>query len=188
MEVPLNEVVYFDAITSNPSTGAVSDADSTPTFAVYEEGTDTAIVTGNLTKRTSLTGDYRGTYTASAANGFEVGKWYSVVAAATVNSISGKAVVQNFRCVAAETVAGAQVVDVGYVGGSTASTASRPPASLSSAPTSARRSRSTSPAPDQPHTSKPAFGKFSAPSSPKPPARSRGVSRSSSTSRRRPAR
>jgi hypothetical protein len=123
MEVPLNEVVYFDAITSNPSTGAVSDADSTPTFAVYEEGTDTAIVTGNLTKRTSLTGDYRGTYTASAANGFEVGKWYSVVAAATVNSISGKAVVQNFRCVAAETVAGAQVVDVGYVGGSTASTA-----------------------------------------------------------------
>lgn len=101
MDVPIDEVVYFDVITSHPSTGAVTDADSTPTFAVYEEATDTDIgVGGNLTKRTSLTGNYRGSFTVSEANGFEAGKWYSVIASATVNSISGKAVAHRFRAVA----------------------------------------------------------------------------------------
>lgn len=113
--VPIDEVVYFDVITSNPSTGAASDADSTPTFAVYEEATDTDIgVGGNLTKRTSLTGNYRGSFTASAANGFEAGKWYAVIASATVNSVAGKAVAMRFRCVLAESVAGAPLSDVGY--------------------------------------------------------------------------
>ena len=107
MEIPLDEVVLIDVITSHPTTGAVTDADSTPTFAVYEETTDTDIgVGGNLTKRTSLTGNYRGQFTASAANGFELGKFYSVVASATVNSIAGKCVVRTFRVVAAELVAG----------------------------------------------------------------------------------
>lgn len=107
MNIPLDEVIYFDAITSTPSTGAAVDADSTPTFAVYEESTDTDIgVGGNMTKRTSLTGNYRGTFTLSAANGFEVGRWYSVVASATVGSVAGKAVVKNFRVVAAEVTAG----------------------------------------------------------------------------------
>jgi hypothetical protein len=107
MNIPLDEVMYFDCITSHPSTGAATDADSTPTFAVYEESTDTDIgVGGNLTKRTSLTGNYRGTFTLSAANGFEVGKWYSVIVSATVNAIAGKGVAKNFRVVAAEVTAG----------------------------------------------------------------------------------
>lgn len=107
MNIPLDEVLYFDAITSTPSTGAAVDADSTPTFACYEEGTDTDIgVGGNMTKRTSLTGNYRGTFTLSAANGFEVGKWYSVVVSAVVGGVTGKAVVKNFRLVAAEATAG----------------------------------------------------------------------------------
>jgi len=113
MDVPLSEVVYFDCITSHPTTGAVSDADSTPTFAVFEEATDTDIgVGGNLTKRTSLTGNYRGSFTASAANGFEAGKWYNVIASATVNSIDGKAVVMRFRAVQAENVAGVPTADL----------------------------------------------------------------------------
>ena len=36
--VPIDEVVYFDVTTHNPSTGAISDADSTPTFEVFEDG------------------------------------------------------------------------------------------------------------------------------------------------------
>lgn len=119
MDIPLDEVIYFDCITTHPSTGAATDADSTPTFAVYEEATDTDIgVGGNLTKRTSLTGNYRGTFTASAANGFEVGKWYSIIGSATVNSIAGKAVLRGFRIVLAEAVAGEPKVDVGAWGGS----------------------------------------------------------------------
>lgn len=101
MDISLDDVIHFDVITSNPTTGAAVDADSTPTFAIYEEATDTAIVTGDFTKRTSLTGNYRGTVTLSAANGFEVGKWYNVIASATVGAVAGKAVVMRFAVVAA---------------------------------------------------------------------------------------
>ena len=52
--IPLDEVFHFDVITSSPTTGAATDADSIPTFAVYEESTDTDIgVGGNMTKRLS---------------------------------------------------------------------------------------------------------------------------------------
>ena len=123
MRVPIDEVVTFDCITTHPTTGAVTDADSTPTFEVFEDTTDTDIgVGGNLTKRTSKTGNYRGSFTASAANGFEAGKWYNVVASATVNSIAGKASVMHFMCVPAETVAGVPKVDVSHMAG-TAQTA-----------------------------------------------------------------
>ena len=107
MEIPLDEVVYFDVITSHPVTGAAADADSTPTFEVFEEATDTDIgVGGNLTKRTSKTGNYRGSFTASAANGFELGKFYSIVVSATVGSVAGKTIAKQFRCIAAEDTAG----------------------------------------------------------------------------------
>lgn len=116
MNIPLDEVIYFDAIVTTPSTGAAVDADSTPTFAVYEEETDTDIgVGGNLTKRTSLTGNYRGTFTLSAANGFEVGKWYVVIGSAVVGGVTGKAVLKSFRVVLAEATAGKPIVDASSV-------------------------------------------------------------------------
>jgi len=117
MDIALDEVLHFDAITSNASTGAAADADSTPSWACYEEDTDTAIQSGNFTKRTSLTGNYRASVTLSAANGFEVGKWYSIVASATVNSVAGKGVVKHFRVCAAEAVAGKPKADVDAFGG-----------------------------------------------------------------------
>ncbi len=117
--IPLDEIVYFDAITSDPTTGGATDADSPPTFDVFEEATDTAILDDQvMTKRTSLTGNYRGTFTASIANGFEVGKWYSVIASGTVSGTTGKAVLRSFRVTAAENVAGVPVIDVGYWRGS----------------------------------------------------------------------
>lgn len=107
MRVPIDEVVTFDIVTHNPFTGDVSDADSVPTFAVYEDTTDTDVgVGGNMTKRTSLTGNYRGSFTASAANGFEAGKWYSVIVSATVVSTSAKTVAMHFMAVPAESSAG----------------------------------------------------------------------------------
>jgi hypothetical protein len=106
MDIPLDEVIHIEAISSS-STGAAADADSTPTFAVYEESTDTDIgVGGNMTKRTSLTGDYRASFTASAANGFDVGKWYSVIGSATIGGVATKGVLARFRIVAAEATAG----------------------------------------------------------------------------------
>jgi hypothetical protein len=109
--VPIDEVVHFDVTTHRVDTGAVSDADSAPTFDVFEEATDTPILDDQtMTKRTSLTGDYRGSFTASAANGFEAGKWYSVVVTATVNSVTAKEVAKNFRVAPAESAAGVPLV------------------------------------------------------------------------------
>lgn len=116
MNIPIDDVVHFDVITSNPYTGAAVDADAVPTFAVYEEATDTDIgIGGNMTKRVSLTGNYRGTFTASAANGFEAGKWYAVIVSATVDTIVGKARALHFRCVLAEVTAGVPLVQTNVI-------------------------------------------------------------------------
>ena len=118
MDIPLDEVVHFDAITSHPTTGAVTDADATPTWSIFEEDTDTAILSAqDFTKRTALTGNYRGSATLSTANGFEVGKWYHVIGSATVNAIAGKAVVMRFRVVSAESIVGQPKVDLAALGG-----------------------------------------------------------------------
>lgn len=115
MDIPLDEVIYVEGIASS-STGAAADADSTPTFAVYEEATDTDIgVGGNMTKRTSLTGDYRASFTASAANGFEAGKWYAVIGSATIGGIATKGILARFRIVVAENVAGVPKADMSHL-------------------------------------------------------------------------
>lgn len=118
MDIALDEVLHFDAVTSRFDTGAATDADSTPSWAIYEEDTDTAVQSGNFTKRTSLTGNYRASVTLSSANGFEAGKWYNVIGSATVNSVAGKGVVMRFRVVPAESSAGVPKVDVSHFGGS----------------------------------------------------------------------
>ncbi len=119
MMIPLNEVVYFDALTHDPDTGSIQDAVTAPTFSVFEEATDTPILEDqSMTKRTSLTGDYRGSFTASAANGFEAGKWYSVIVSATVagsvteESTSAKKCYVHFRLAPAENTAGVPLGDV----------------------------------------------------------------------------
>lgn len=118
--IPLDEVVHFDSVTHSPTTGAVTDADSPPTFDVFEEATDTPILAAQtMTKRTVLTGNYRGTFTTSAANGFEAGKWYNVVTIGTVGGVTGKAVAMTFRIAPAETVAGVPKVDPSHLAGQT---------------------------------------------------------------------
>lgn len=117
MNIPQGEVVHFDVTTCDPSTGAVTDADSAPGWKVFEEDSDTAIQSGTMTKRTTKTGNYRASVTVSAGNGFDVGKWYSIVVSATVDSTTGKQVLKHFRLVAAEQTAGyprAEVDKTGY--------------------------------------------------------------------------
>jgi hypothetical protein len=112
--VPIDEVVHIpDVTTHDPTTGAVTDADSAPTFDVFEEATDTPILSAQtMTKRTSKTGDYRGVFTASAANGFEAGKWYNVVVSGTVGGIAAKKAGMHFRVAPAEVTAGVPVGDL----------------------------------------------------------------------------
>ena len=67
-------------------TGAESDADAAPTYRVYEMTTDTPILTGTMAKLddANTVGLYAATLTLSAANGFEVGKSYTVREHATI--------------------------------------------------------------------------------------------------------
>ena len=129
--VPIDEVMTFDCATHDPDTGSVVDADSVPVFDVFEETTDTPILSAQaMTKRTSKTGNYRGSVTCSAANGFEAGKWYSLVVSATVTgSVSASAVTAKktfapFRCAPAESSAGVPKADVSHFGGSAGTFAS----------------------------------------------------------------
>jgi hypothetical protein len=97
MIVSINDIVPFDVTTHHPSTGAVTDADAAPTFSVFEEATDTPILANQaMTKRTSLDGNYRGSISVTAANGFEADKWYSVIVTGIVNSITAKHVALHF--------------------------------------------------------------------------------------------
>lgn len=91
----LGSTVYKDFV-CHTSAGAVSDADSIPTVEIFEDDTDTAILTPTAVKRTSKTGDYRVPLVITAANGFEIGKSYNVVVTATVGGVTSKAVIMSF--------------------------------------------------------------------------------------------
>jgi hypothetical protein len=87
----IDDTVTFTVSTHTASTGAVTDADSVPTYRVYEDETSTAILTGSMAKLddTNTTGFYSEQLTLSAANGFEKGKSYNIVIAATVGGVTG---------------------------------------------------------------------------------------------------
>lgn len=87
----VDDFLTFTVTTHRFDTGALTDADSVPSYRVYEDETGTAILTGSMAKLddTNTTGFYSEQLTLSAANGFEAGKSYSVYVTATVNSVTG---------------------------------------------------------------------------------------------------
>lgn len=89
-ERAIDETLRWTINTSEFDTGNSSDADSDPTYRVYEENTDTPILTGTmaLLDDANTVGYYTASITLSAANGFENGKNYSIRIAATVSSVS----------------------------------------------------------------------------------------------------
>lgn len=93
----INDDITLTFTTHNPNTGEVSDADSTPTSVVYEDDTDTEILSPTVTKRTGATGVYRLTFSATTANGFEVSKSYSIVVTAIVDGVTAKATIESFQ-------------------------------------------------------------------------------------------
>ncbi len=79
--------------TQNAS-GAAVNADSTPTILVYEQGS--LIAAGSPVVTNQAVGLYEVALVLSAANGFEVGKEYSVAAVAVVATVTGRIPVANF--------------------------------------------------------------------------------------------
>lgn len=94
--VKINDTVRFGVAIHNPSGGALIDADETPQWYVFEDGTDSVLLNGNFSKRAGLDGTYYSSFSASAANGFNAQSYYEVHASGTVNSIIGRAIVKTF--------------------------------------------------------------------------------------------
>jgi len=90
-EVQIGDNLVFSVTTHNSTTGVLTDADALPAYRVYEDTTDTAILTGTMAKLddANTTGTYRAIITCTAAAGFENGKSYTVYITATVVSVTG---------------------------------------------------------------------------------------------------
>jgi len=94
--VKLGASMFPQFSTSSPTTGAATNADSTPTVVVEEDG----VAMGYSPTVTNVTtGLYRVTIAATTGNGFEVGKRYAVYAEAAVGGIAGREALGMFEVV-----------------------------------------------------------------------------------------
>jgi len=90
-EVAIGDNLTFSICAHDPDTGGLTDADSEPTYRVYEDETATPILTGTLTilDDANTTGFYTELIACTAANGFEAGKSYTIYIQATVDGDTG---------------------------------------------------------------------------------------------------
>lgn len=89
--VVIGNNAVFSICTHDPDTGVLTDAESAPTYRVYEDETATPILTGTMAKLDddNTTGFYTEQIACTEANGFEVGKTYTVYIEATVDGDTG---------------------------------------------------------------------------------------------------
>jgi len=90
-QVNIGDNLVFSICTHDPDTGVLTDADSAPSYRVYEGETSAAILTGTMAKLddANTTGFYTESIACTAANGFENGKSYTIYIQATVDSDTG---------------------------------------------------------------------------------------------------
>jgi len=98
-QVELGNNLTFSICTHDPDTGVLTDADAVPTYRIYEDGTEGAILNGNMDDGTGVsnsefddantTGFYVKTIACTSGNGFENGKSYTIYIQATVDSDLG---------------------------------------------------------------------------------------------------
>lgn len=100
-QITLEDNLTF-TVTTHAVAGGQADADSAPTYRVYEEETGTAILTGTMAKLddANTLGFYSEQIAGTAANGFESGKSYSIYITATVSGTTG-AISYGFTVIAA---------------------------------------------------------------------------------------
>ena len=97
--VELEDNLIFSITTHDPDTGVLTDASAVPIYRIYEDGTETPILTGDMDDGSAATthefddgnttGFYVKTIDCSAANGFEEGKTYTIYIEATVDGDKG---------------------------------------------------------------------------------------------------
>lgn len=95
--VSLSDSVFIHFGTASATTGAATNADSTPTVVVAEDGVDMGYVPSVSNVATGL---YMVTIVCTTGNGFEAGRRYSVYAVATVGGIAGRDGIGEFEVLA----------------------------------------------------------------------------------------
>jgi hypothetical protein len=85
----IDDILRVHVQTSSVTTGAAADAESVPSWRVYEDDTITPVTTGSFSTLNAMTGFYVAAITLAAAIGYESGKTYAVRTAATVAGIIG---------------------------------------------------------------------------------------------------
>ena len=87
----IGDNLVFSVTTHDPDTGVLTDADSAPTYRLFEDETATPILTGSmaLLDDTNTTGFYTELIAVTGANGFESGKTYTIYIQATVDADTG---------------------------------------------------------------------------------------------------
>jgi hypothetical protein len=93
MPLPAGASYYAEFVTSNPTTGAAQNGDSLPTATATKNGADDGTFT--LTVTNLDTGRYK--ITGTVPGGYAAGDSVQVSVAATVATVAGKAVVDNFQ-------------------------------------------------------------------------------------------
>src|SRR3972149_3792425 len=90
-QVLLADNAVVSITTHDPTTAALTDADSLPSYRVYEDLTAAPLLTGTMPKLDDVntTGFYAVLLACTVANGFELGKNYTVYIEATVNGTTG---------------------------------------------------------------------------------------------------
>lgn len=114
-EVILEESLDFSIVTHDPNTANIADASALPSYRVYEAQVGTALLTGTMAKLDddNTTGCYSASIDCTAANGFEVGKNYTIYITATVAGVTG-GVTYGFTCHALHDEAGTGAVAVNH--------------------------------------------------------------------------
>jgi hypothetical protein len=89
--VVLGRNLTWTITTHDPDTGVATDADSPPTYRIYEDETAVPILTGSmaLLDAANTAGFYSEQVACTSANGFELNKSYNIYNEATVDSDTG---------------------------------------------------------------------------------------------------
>lgn len=90
-EVAVGDNLTFSITTHDPDTGVLTDASANPAYRIYEDETATPILTGTMAvlDTANTTGFYTEQIACTAANGFEIGKSYTIYIEATVDGDKG---------------------------------------------------------------------------------------------------
>lgn len=87
----LDDQITFTVTTHSPTNGSGQDADSVPTYHVYEDETSTPLITGSmaLLNGSNTIGFYSEQFQPTIALGFEKGKSYNIYVQAIVGTVTG---------------------------------------------------------------------------------------------------